>query len=420
MRQTSLAMKFMMAVLVLGVSTYLAVYIFRSWSRELITTPAYEATIDLGVSASGTIVREETVVYGGGGFVDLSPSQGERVACGETVAVIYNDPSGLDTSAAIRTLSAEIGQLAYVLSSGVEDMDTAKLDANVLQSIVSLRALSSAEDLSSLEETALDLRTMVFQRDFAYGGDSAATTAIIARKQEELSRLQASLSKVATTVKAPVSGVFSGEVDGLESVLTPDTAPSLTPEALEDLLHRQTRSEDGAVGKLITSSTWYLALLMDAEDIRGLTVDRRYPITFSHDWFGTVDMTLEKIGDKQDGRVVCLFSADTKLSETALLRTQQVDVVTGVLSGIRVPRQALRVDTSTSVDEETGQTVEKRQTGVFTVVGTRAEFQKVNVLYTEADFYLVEPVDPGASKRLRAGDDVILNTAGIFNGKVVR
>ena len=44
----------------------------------------------------------------------------------------------------------------------------------------------------------------------------------------------------------------------------------------------------------------------------------------------------------------------------------------------------------------------------------------MNVLYTDENFYLVEPADPDASRRLRAGDEIILNTTGIYDGKVVR
>ena len=76
--------------------------------------------------------------------------------------------------------------------------------------------------------------------------------------------------------------------------------------------------------------------------------------------------------------------------------------------------------TETQTDEETGETTEEQYTAVFTVVGTQAELQRVNVLYTDENFYLVEPADPDASRRLREGDEVILNTSGIYDGKVIR
>lgn len=45
----------------------------------------------------------------------------------------------------------------------------------------------------------------------------------------------------------------------------------------------------------------------------------------------------------------------------------------------------------------------------------------MKVVYSDDDsFYLVQPVDETASSRLRAGDEVILNTTNITDGMVVR
>ena len=98
---------------------------------------------------------------------------------------------------------------------------------------------------------------------------------------------------------------------------------------------------------------------------------------------------------------------------------QTVDVVTQTLEGIRVPRQALRVET---VEETAGDGSIRHvnRYGVFTVVGAQAEWHEVEVLYTDESYYLVRPADPAAASRLRAGDEVIFNSSGIYDGKVVR
>lgn len=430
MKQSTLTTKLMMSILVVGVLVYLAVYFVQGWDEELVTTPAYSATVNVGTEASGILVREETVIPGSGSYVDLAPNEGEKVAAGETVAIVYNDTSGLDTRQSMKLLSAEIEQLNYALSSGTDTTDTSKLDSSVLQSIVNLRALSASDDLSTLEDSTLNLRTMVFKRDYTYGDSGAASgiAALIVEKQNQLAGLQVSLSRVSTTIAAPVSGVFSGVADGYEQLITPDGVRSMTPSALTALMRQSVAAPSGAVGKLITSSTWYFAAVLDEEDAVDLYLEQTYTITFSHDWFGDVEMTLEWLSDKEDGKVIALFSAHTHLADTTLLREQTVDIVTRQLEGIRVPRRALRVITETVsetvTDEKTGEetvnTYEVQYTGVFTVVGKQAELQKVNVLYTDDNFYLVEPVDASAAKRLRVGDEIVVNSTGIYDGKVVR
>ena len=42
------------------------------------------------------------------------------------------------------------------------------------------------------------------------------------------------------------------------------------------------------------------------------------------------------------------------------------------------------------------------------------------MIHTGDTFYLVQPVDEEASNRLRPGSEVILNTSGLYDGKVVR
>jgi len=416
-------MRLMVAVLVVGVLAYLTVYFAAGWHEPVMTTQAYETSVSVGTSANGLLIREEQVIRRGGGegYVDLAPAEGERVAAGQAVATVYRDAALLEDRQTIRQLTAEIEQLKYAQSSGADGADTAKLDGAVLQSIVSLRSIAATGDLSGLEDSALNLRTMVFKRDYTYGEGGAASgvAALIQQKEEQRAALQSTLSRAATTVYAPASGVFSGEADGYEDLLDPAAALDLTPSALDELIRRNPDPPDGAVGKLITGSTWYLAAALDEDQARGLTVGKTYPVTFSHDWFGTVDMTLEHVSDKQAGLAVYLFSARTRLADTALLRVQTVDISTSLLTGIRVPKQSLRVSEETVTDKETGTETTVPVTGVFTVVGTQAELQEVNVLYTAEDFYLVEPVDPAAARRLRAGDQVILNSAGIFDGKVV-
>ena len=422
MKQSTLTTKIMTAILVLGVVVYLAIYLIQGWNDALVTTPAYAASVNVGIEAGGIVVREESLIPGSGTFVDLVPNEGERVSTGETVAILYSDASGLDTRQEIKTLTAELEQLSYALSSGTSSTDTSKLDSSVIQSIIHLRALSVSDDLSSLEDSTLNLRTMVFKRDYTYGdsGAAAGIATLIREKQEQLAALQSSLSRVSTSIRTHDTGVFSGVADGYETLISPESVRTMTPSQLTALLEGEVAPPADTVGKLITSSTWYFAAVLPGEDAIGLTEGKRYTISFSHDWFGDVEMTLEQISDKENDQVLALFSSRTNLSDTTLIRRQTVDIVTRRLDGIRVPRQALRVITEEVTDPETGKVSVVQRTGVYTVVGSQAEFQEVHVLYTDENFYLVSPVDEDSPRRLRAGDDIILAGRGIYDGKVVR
>ena len=420
MRESIFTTRIMIAILCLGVAVYVAASIVRDWEEPLVTTYAYSYTQDVGMEATGVLIRKETVLPdAAGGYVDHILSEGEKAAAGQAVALLYSDPSVLTTRQSIRALSAEIEQLEYALASGTQTANVSRLDAQVLSSITALRGLTARGDLTALEDYALNLRTLVFKRDYAYGDTAAAgqLKQLIEDRQARLRQLGSSLNQVSRTVYAPVSGVFSGMVDGWEGSLSPAVLDDLTVGSLSALLTQTPNLQEGTVGKLITESTWYFAALLSGTDT-GLRSGRTYTLNFTGDYYGQIPMKLERV-ELEGDRTLAIFSCRSHLADTTLLRVQTVDVVIRQLKGIRVPRKALRIETETVTDDD-GYTREVNRYKVYTVIRSQSWGQEVEVLYTDDDFYLVRPINETASNRLRAGDEVILSSSNIYDGKVVR
>ena len=420
MKENTLVNKVIIGVICLAVILYFAVYLALGFRNDLVTTTAYAYSVDVGTQASALLVRQEQVLSTSGQYVDILLDEGEKVAKGGKIALIHASQDSLDSRQTIQGLEAEIQQLEYSLSTGTQTTNSSRLDEEVLSSMVAIRSLTSTGDLSTLEDSSLHLRTMVFQRDYVYGNTQAANQIgqLIQDKQKELDALNASLSQASQTITAPTSGYFSGEVDGFESLVTPQMLSFLTISQLSDLLAQEPAADQTALGKVVTDSTWDLAALIDQEPVSGLLEGQSYQIAYSHDYYGTISMDLERLVS-ENGQTMAIFSTDTHISDTTLLRTQTVDIISQQLEGIRIPRQALRVLTETVTDED-GNESQVNSYGVFTVVGTQAEWQEVKVLHSDDSFYLVEPVDETASSRLRAGDEIILNSTQVSDGMVVR
>lgn len=421
MKESTLVNKVIIGVICAAVILYFAVYLALGFKPDLVTTTAYAYSVDIGTEASALLVRDEQVISTTGQYVDILLDEGEKVSKGGQIALIHASQDSLETRQTIQSLEAEIQQLEYSLSTGTQATNSSKLDEEVISSMVAIRSLAASGDLSTLEDSALHLRTMVFQRDYSYGNTEAATQIkqLISDKQKQLSSLNASLSQVSQTITSPASGCFSGEVDGFESLITPSMLSSLTMQQLNELLHREVADPPAALGKVVTNNTWYLATLIDQPSVEGLLEGKTYKISFSDDYYGMISMNLERLVMEND-QTMAIFSTNTNLSDTTLLRQQTVDIIAQQVEGIRIPRQALRVNTETVTDDEGNQS-QVNSYGVYTVVGTQAEWQEVKVVYSDDDsFYLVRPVDETASSRLRAGDEVILNTTNITDGMVVR
>ena len=100
-----------------------------------------------------------------------------------------------------------------------------------------------------------------------------------------------------------------------------------------------------------------------------------------------------------------------------MLRQQRAQIVTDTVTGIRVPKEALRAEKTVLTD---GELVKSSATGVYCVVGMEARFKPVKVVYSGASFVIVQPdAADKESIKLRPGEEVIVSARGLYDGKVV-
>ena len=215
-------------------------------------------------------------------------------------------------------------------------------------------------------------------------------------------------------------------VDGYENVLTPESLTDMTPSQLSAV--RADSAVSSSVGKLILGDSWYYAASMpaaDAEELKetsdtlqkaGKSLILRFAKSVERD----LPVTVSYLGPEEDGRRVAVFEGKTYLPQLTLLRQQSAQIIWGGAEGIRVPKEALRVDTRT-VEHEDGTTEETRVKGLYCIVGMEARFKPVEVLYNGNGFLLVRANAPEDREnlRLRPGDEIIITANDLYDGKVV-
>lgn len=428
MKQGTLNSKIVILALLAAVVVYLGVSAWQSFRDPFTTAATYSYTVDDSVEITGFLVREEQVLANTGGVVELIPQEGEKVAKGGTVALLYQNSSGLEQKQQLQQLQLEKEQLEYALErSDVGGGDSGQLSQQVLDAIVSLRASVAEGDLTGLESQALELKSLIYKREYAYtdteeeGGDSTASIqAALDSVNSQISALSAQAAQSTSRITASQSGTFSGYVDGYESLLTPDMLETITPSQLTQLAKDRPQEDTTAVGKLITDTTWYFACALSEEDAERLVEGRKVTVRFSRDWSGEVSMTIERVGDPENGQCAVVLSSDKYLADTTLLRRQTVELVFDSVTGVRVPKEAIRVEQRTVTDEETGEESQASVTGVYALVGEQAEFKPVTILKQGDTFTLVEAADTSDRKGLRAGDIVIVAAEDLYDGKVIQ
>ncbi|MCL2226028.1 MAG: hypothetical protein FWB97_00130 [Oscillospiraceae bacterium] len=389
MKRSDFFIRLTTGVLFLAVVSYIGIYIYNAVANTFVTTPAISYSIEETFPAEGFIIRTEAVLADFSGNTVLPiVGEGERVANGQAVAVEYLTREALEAAGEIRSLQMRIAQLEAAGSGRASD--TARLE-----SVMNLSWAVRNGDMSRLDEMALNIETLVFD----IGGSSEAGLDTLRANLEALQRRNTGVR----TLFAPFSGTFSQVVDGFEHV-EPRTLNDISPTGLGELFESPSRVT--GVGKLVTSFKWYFAAVMDAEDARRLRIGNQVTLQLSDAFHADKSMLVESISRRDDdGMSVVVFSSDRGIHDVVGLRRMSAEIVFDVISGIRVPKEALHLDDDGTLF-------------IFLQTGARAERVNIEVIREYGDVFLVrDGIETGSP--LRSGSTIIVRANNLYHGKVV-
>ena len=417
MRLRSAGLKLLMLAVTIGLIVYFGIQLQNYMDNPLSTSLAYAYAVDEGVEVSGYLVRQESVLQDeSGALLRLQRSEGERVSVGGVIAAVYADQASLDRQSDIDALEVRIAQLEYAQEAAYSYEANVKLDNQISQSIRELRTALVSDRLDTAERRGSELRALVLKRDYTYTG----TEDLSVQLEELRAQLRDLTSQTARSVRritAPAAGLYSAVVDGYETLLTPDTLGTLTPSALASL--RADPAVSSNVGKLILGDSWYYAASVPTNEIKALREAPQLTLRFSKGVEQDLPVTILSVGPEEGGRSVVVFQGKTYLAQLTLLRQQSAQVIRCSYEGIRIPAEALRVRTVEKKNED-GTTTKTQETGIYCIMGARARFKPVDILYRGEGFLLVRSTSQQAGRMLRIGDEVIVTANDLADGKVVR
>ena len=416
MKEGTTVTKLVMLFLALCLGVYFTVHLFRGMTDPLTTAVAYAYTVNDSVEAEALLVRQEQVLPAGAGIADVIPGEGERVGAGQTVAVLYRDSEALERKKQIQQLTLEAELLQYATTQTEPGGGVAQLENDVVRAAVALRADSAAGEFGRLEDQVLDLKRAVLKRDYTYGAGVDNTQ--LSQISAQLRALQTRSAQDTSRVYAKEEGTFSAQVDGYEEI-TPKSAAQLTPNGLKELLERDGKADETALGKIVTANRWCVAANLPVRAAERLSVGGKAVVRFTGDFDRDVTMRVDAISQPEEGQCMVLFSSDRYLANTTLLRRQTVEVIFESDQGLRVPKDAVHILTKTVTDKETGEQKKVSTTGVYALVNGQAEFKTVRTMAEGTQFYVVQSLDPG-KRVLRPGTQVIVRARDLYDGKVVQ
>ena len=363
------------------------------------TVTPYEA--GAGYYASGFVVREEELLYSQYGTTVLNCAEGAHVAANDTVATGYRSEDAKTRQTRIDELSGQIEQLQYAWSAVSSVYDQAALDADIAGDLAQLSRYLALRDMNSVSDLSPELKGLILRRTGS-DSDSGSLQARISTLQAELETLEAQSAGDTSAILAGKAGTFSAAVDGYESVLTPERLMEMTVAEFESVQPDET--DANAIGRLVTSATWYYACVVPASELSGVEEGNRATLTFARDYYQPVTMRVARLGGNEAGSRLLVLSSDRALQNVTLLRQQSAEIVFTSYSGLRVPKSAVRV--------------ENGQTGVYILEGTLAKWKPITILHDTGESYVVT-LDTISTNNLWPGDELIINAKNLYDGKVV-
>ena len=408
MKNSSFTTKLVMILLALTVLAYFGVGAWNYFTSPALATTVYAYRAERLVALTGFAVRDEEVVDCSEPLIELTRAEGERVAMGKRIATVYESAEALQTERRAASLSAQLEQLRYAQAAALDTEAALRLETEIEGGIVTLRAALAKEDYAASQTAAASLEAMILRREYAYRGGSDLSERIAAL-EAELNEAKRAAGGSSHAVVAPFAGTYSAAADGYEAVLTPKALETMT---VTDFLRVVPEPVSSTVGRMIRGETWYFAALVAEADARQMEEGRQYELAISG-----VDMplpvTAKRVSLPENGRCLIVLKGGSYLSSVSMLREQSAELILDRIDGLRVPKNALRIDADGKI-------------GVYCRIGRQAWFKPVKTLYQGVDYCLVAPGEIDAVREsdfifytLRAGDEVIVSAQELYNGKVL-
>ena len=388
-------------ILLAAIAAYFGYNVVSSLYAPLMTAPVTPYEAGAGYYASGFVVREEELLYSQYGTTVLNCAEGAHVAANDTVATGYRSEDAKTRQTRIDELSGQIEQLQYAWSAVSSVYDQAALDADIAGDLAQLSRYLALRDMNSVSDLSPELKGLILRRTGS-DSDSGSLQARISTLQAELETLEAQSAGDTSAILAGKAGTFSAAVDGYESVLTPERLMEMTVAEFESVQPDET--DANAIGRLVTSATWYYACVVPASELSGVEEGDRATLTFARDYYQPVTMRVARLGGNEAGSRLLVLSSDRALQNVTLLRQQSAEIVFTSYSGLRVPKSAVRV--------------ENGQTGVYILEGTLAKWKPITILHDTGESYVVT-LDTSSTNNLWPGDELIINAKNLYDGKVV-
>ena len=285
----------------------------------------------------GYVIRNEKVVKGENykNGMEQIKSEGEKVATNEKIFRYYSSNE--------ENLKQKVAELdEKVQSVMTSDTSLFSSDMKLLENQIDEKVsdINKITDISKLEEYKKEIDNLV-QKKAKIAGDLSPKGSYLNQLIEERKKYESQLNSGAEYVSAPMSGIVSYKVDGLEETLTPENFSSLSKEYLEnlDLKTGKLVATNDECGKVINNFCCYIATVSSSEEAKQAEVGKKVKIRLSNN--SEIEAEITNLIKEDDGDILIILKIDKQVEELINYRKISFDLIWWSESGLKVPNQAI-------------------------------------------------------------------------------
>ena len=308
----------------------------------LVKEPTDKVTVENGTLYSeetdiGYVIRDEQVVKGNNykNGMEQIKNEGEKAAKGESIYRYYSKNE--------EELKQQISDLDMKIQESLKGQTgTFSSDVKLLENQLDekIGILSKITDISKITEYKKQINDITTKKAKLSGETSAAGT-YLKQLYTQRTNLENQLNSGAEYIKAPVSGIVSYKVDGLEETLTPNNFSTLSKEFLEGLRLKtgQLIATNDECGKIIDSSKCYIATISNSEEARNSKIDDKVQVRLSNN--KVIDAKIAYISQENEEETLIILEINKQISELANYRKISFDLIWWSSTGLKVPNKAI-------------------------------------------------------------------------------
>lgn len=287
-------------------------------------------------TTEGYIIRNEQIISGQNlknGIVQIK-TEGQRVSKGDSVFRYYSNKES-ELTKKIEDLDIKIQQ-AMDEQTNIYSSDIKLLEKQIDDLLVKISNTNNMEEIVEYRKQISDIVT----KKAKIAGDLSPSGSYIKKLIEERSSYETQLNSGAEYITAPISGVVSYKVDGLENILKAEDFSKITKEVLNNINIKtgQIIGSNNENGKIIENFECYIVTIMDSDRAKQAKVNEKVKIRLSNS--KEVEAKIVNIQMVED-EVIIVFELTNSVEELINYRKIAIDVIWWSFEGLKVPNNAI-------------------------------------------------------------------------------